>query len=155
MSKPNGLLLIFKIICPIHGIFEQKTNSHLNGSGCPYCKESKGEKKIRCYLNEHNINFISQKKFKECVDKNKLSFDFYLPIYNLCIEYDGEQHFKLNYFSKNKKILTETRRRDNIKNNFCNNNNGRPKLLRISYEKYNEIDNILKNYFLGEDFNKI
>jgi len=26
-----------KIICPIHGIFEQTPNSHLKGSGCPEC----------------------------------------------------------------------------------------------------------------------
>jgi hypothetical protein len=27
-----------KIICPIHGKFEQKANNHLNGNGCPKCK---------------------------------------------------------------------------------------------------------------------
>jgi hypothetical protein len=26
-----------KIICPIHGIFEQKPTLHLSGSGCPFC----------------------------------------------------------------------------------------------------------------------
>ncbi|MDR1019016.1 MAG: hypothetical protein LBM02_10000 [Lachnospiraceae bacterium] len=26
-----------QIICPIHGIFEQKPNNHLNGQGCPKC----------------------------------------------------------------------------------------------------------------------
>jgi len=28
-----------KIICPIHGIFEQTPGSHLNGCGCPKCKQ--------------------------------------------------------------------------------------------------------------------
>ena len=27
-----------KIVCPEHGIFEQRPNDHLNGSGCPKCK---------------------------------------------------------------------------------------------------------------------
>lgn len=27
-----------KIICPIHGVFEQSPNNHLNGQGCPICK---------------------------------------------------------------------------------------------------------------------
>ena len=32
----------------------------LSNSGCPICKESKGEKEIRKYLLKNNINFISQ-----------------------------------------------------------------------------------------------
>lgn len=28
-----------KIICPIHGIFEQAPNTHLNGHGCVYCQK--------------------------------------------------------------------------------------------------------------------
>ena len=27
-----------------------------------------------------------------------LPFDFYLPYYNLCIEFDGEQHFNSHYY---------------------------------------------------------
>ena len=27
-----------KIICPVHGIFEQQPNNHLSGKGCPKCK---------------------------------------------------------------------------------------------------------------------
>ena len=26
-----------KIICPIHGVFEQTPDSHLQGAGCPRC----------------------------------------------------------------------------------------------------------------------
>ena len=29
------------VICPIHGIFYQKANNHLNGQGCPACKKEK------------------------------------------------------------------------------------------------------------------
>ncbi len=30
------------IICPTHGEFKQKPNTHLNGCGCPYCASHKG-----------------------------------------------------------------------------------------------------------------
>lgn len=34
------------VICPIHGVFYQKANNHLNGQGCPSCKKDKIEHKI-------------------------------------------------------------------------------------------------------------
>jgi len=33
----KGLKQPVKIICPVHGIFEQKPVYHLNGNGCPFC----------------------------------------------------------------------------------------------------------------------
>jgi len=41
-----------KIICKEHGIFEQVPYSHINGSGCPSCNESKGEKEIKIFLDK-------------------------------------------------------------------------------------------------------
>jgi len=35
----NNNLTKIKIICPIHGVFEQRPGDHLNGSGCPKCKQ--------------------------------------------------------------------------------------------------------------------
>jgi len=52
-------------------------------------------------LIKNNINFISQYKFKDCIfpdTKYPAIFDFYLPDKNICIEYDGEQHF---YYKNN------------------------------------------------------
>ena len=51
------------IICPIHGKFKQLCKYHMNGSGCPECGESKGEKKVKSFLIENNIEFNSQHKF--------------------------------------------------------------------------------------------
>lgn len=64
------------------------------GTRCPICNESKGENKIRKYLDNKGINFEQQKKFKELrgVGNGLLSYDFYLPQYNLLIEYQGEYH---------------------------------------------------------------
>ena len=48
------------IICPEHGEFWQKPSSHLQGQGCPICKESKCEKYVRKILIKNNIKFIEQ-----------------------------------------------------------------------------------------------
>ena len=62
-------------------------------SGCPYCKQSHGEKYIQNYLDKYNITYISQKRFKDLKDKKSLSYDFYLPKQKVLIEYQGIQHF--------------------------------------------------------------
>ena len=122
-----------EIICPIHGSFMQIPQDHSKGSGCPVCKSSKGEKEIENFLKINNIDFITQKTFDGCKDKNLLRFDFYLIDKNICIEYDGIQHFKKIDFWGGEKGLTEIKRRDSIKTEYCNENS--ISLLRI---KYNE-----------------
>jgi len=123
-----------KIICHKHGIFEQTPNSHKRGEGCPKCNESKGEKEISKILKSLNINFVYQKKFSNCKNQKKLSFDFYLPDYNTCIEYDGKQHFQeTNYWKNNKMKLEKTKQNDLIKNNYCKENN--IELIRIKYDE--------------------
>jgi very-short-patch-repair endonuclease len=132
-----------KIICKVHGIFEQIPIYHSSGYGCPMCKESNGERLIRIFLQENNIKYVKQQRFKNCKYKQQLRFDFFLPDYNLCIEFDGQQHFKKFSFEKNDNELNERIKRDNIKNEYCKNNNIH--LLRI---KYNEnVFNKLKIYF--------
>jgi len=93
--KHNKLKII--IICPRHGEFEQRANSHLKGEGCHKCVRSKGEEKVAKFLNENNIEYKSHHRFETCkneVSGRRLSFDFFLPNHNIAIEYDGEQHFK-------------------------------------------------------------
>ena len=128
-----------KIICPIHGVFEQTPNSHLRGSGCPICKTSKGELEIQRILYNKNIKYITQYTFDNCKNKRKLPFDFYLPDYNMCIEFDGKQHYETIKYWGGEETLIKTKNNDKIKTNYCKNNN--IKLIRI---KYNEcIDDIL------------
>lgn len=81
------------ITCLEHGDFEQNASSHLQGAGCPWCKtNSKGEDKLDILLSFKNIRFVRQYK----IVPFRYSYDFYLPDYNLLIEYDGRQHFKHN-----------------------------------------------------------
>lgn len=122
-----------KIICPKHGIFEQIPKSHLNGIGCSSCNCSKGETNIMEILKKYNIKFNTQKTFKECKLKSLLRFDFYLPEHNICIEYDGIQHFEAVEYFGGEEGLKNTQLRDTIKNEYCINNN--IEILRI---KYNE-----------------
>lgn len=131
-----------KIICKNHGLFEQSANSHLNGNGCPMCRISKGEEKIISFLDTNNIIYKKEYKFKDCKYKQVLKFDFYLPEYNMCIEYDGEQHFKKYHkWENNDSKLTIRQIRDQIKTNYCENNDIR--LLRIPYTELKNIDFLL------------
>jgi len=134
-----------KIICPLHGIFKQSPLHHMNGVGCPKCNMSKGEKSIKYYLDLHKIIYSQQKIFDGCKYKRKLKFDFHLPEYNTCIEYDGEQHFKRNHYFNTKKNYENQKMRDNIKTIYCSSN--KIKLIRINYldNIENKINKLIKS----------
>lgn len=137
-----------KIGCSEHGTFEQTAENHIRGTGCPRCKSSKGELEIIKYLDQYNITYTKEKCFENCIspNNNMLKFDFYLPYHNLCIEYDGIQHFcPIGIFggiNGYKKVLIY----DNIKNIFCLDN--KITLLRIPYTEYNNISKILNKYLI-------
>ena len=136
------------IICPIHGEFIQRANSHIAGIGCYKCKSSKGEKIIAKILEKNGIEYTPQKKFKECKNIKLLPFDFYLENYYICIEYDGEQHYiPKNHFG-GISAFNEIKKRDAIKEKFCLEN--KIELIRIKYndnieEKMNGILEMIKN----------
>ncbi len=122
-----------KIICPIHGEFKQNPSSHINmNNGCPKCKESKGEKTIRNFLEALEIVFKQYYKFVDCKDKIMLIFDFYLPQHNICIEFDGIQHFKPIKSWGGIEGLIGVQRRDRIKTNYCLDK--QIELIRISFK---------------------
>jgi len=115
--------------------------AHLYESqGCGRCKASHGEQKISLILKLLNIKFIKNKTFDNCLGTKggKLKFDFFLPDYNYCLEYDGKQHFdkKSRYWSKEVEI------HDKIKNKYCKEKN--INLHRIHYKDFEKIEEILK-----------
>jgi hypothetical protein len=143
-SKVNYIDSITKIsiICPIHGEFKQTPKQHLRGCGCPTCSESKGEKSISQILSNYTIEFKREYIFNDCKYKLPLPFDFYLPNYNVCIEYDGIQHFEsVKYFGGIKRF-NELKIKDNIKTKYCLDNN--IKLIRIPHTEFKNIEKILK-----------
>jgi very-short-patch-repair endonuclease len=138
-----------KIICPEHGIFKQSPYTHMKGVGCPICNSSKGEIKIKKWLDDNNIKYIQQYRFNDCRNILPLSFDFYLPDYNICIEYDGIQHFKPISIFGGDDSLIKTSIRDEVKNIYCGNNNIR--LYRIKYDDNvnNKMNDIFNNIGYG------
>lgn len=126
--------------------------SHLihSDSGCPNCNSSKGEKKIKEFLEKNKIIYETQYSFSECRDKQVLHFDFAIfgnnKKINILIEYDGIQHFKpVSYFG-GEEYFFDIKRKDKIKNDFCKKNN--IKLIRIPYTMYKKIDKKLSNEIL-------
>ena len=140
--KNNKSKLLLK--CQKNHIFEIRYANFVGtlNRGCSKCRDSKNEILISNYLTNNNIKFERQKTFDDCKNKRLLYFDFYLPDYNICIEYDGKQHYeKIEYWS-GEDSLDIIQYRDNIKNKFCKNND--IILFRI---KYNEnVINKLKEF---------
>lgn len=132
-----------EIECSKHGIFKQRVISHLNGSGCPKCKRPKGEIEISKELEKMNIKYFEQHKFIDCKFINMLRFDFYLPNENICIEYNGEQHYRpVSIFGGEKSFKTQILK-DEIKRKYCIDNN--IKLIVIRYDE-NVVD-VLNEHF--------
>lgn len=122
------------IVCPKHGAFQQTPRIHLSGCGCPSCRASKGEREIALFLSQNNIVFVTQKTFTDCKGTTSLlRFDFFLPDFNLCIEYDGLQHFKPVDIFGGKKTFTTQKKHDTIKTQFCNDHD--ISLIRIAYNE--------------------
>lgn len=118
--KYSSAIRRIEVNCKKHGVFTVSKNHHLiNKHGCPICSEPKGEKEVRLFLEKNNINFIPQKTFSGCKDKQMLQFDFYIPELNMCIEYDGIQHFKSVEYFGGRKELIKNKKHDRIKNEFC------------------------------------
>ena len=111
-----------RIICPIHGVFEQNIFSHFKRKyGCLKCKPvSKGANEVLNYLEEKfSGEYSREKTFPDCKNIQVLYFDFYLKKYNLCIEYNGRQHYMpISYFGGQKGFEKQVIN-DNIKRKYC------------------------------------
>jgi hypothetical protein len=149
-SEYNGSRVPVKIICSKHGAFYSVAHNHLVGAGCPICRESKGEIIVANILTKNKIEFDRIHTFDDCTNElkgrycRKLTFDFYLPNNNVCIEYDGEQHYK-PYGTDTGKKLVKTQKNDKLKNKYCEENG--IKLIRIPYTMKKED---IEPYILSE-----
>lgn len=140
-----------EIICPKHGMFEQKPTKHLQNQGCPICRESKLEKEVRYALVKNNIYFEAQ--YGRVNDELFLSgqtIDFYLSEYNLGIECQGAQHFSpVDFGNKGKKYAVKKFNKliimDNKKYMNCKN-----KGVEILY--YINNNDYFSNSYIGEMF---
>jgi hypothetical protein len=142
-----NVMITCPIHSPIHGDFPQTPDHHLRGQGCPWCNESKGEKRIKQILFEKNIKSIPFKKYDDCISYRtklgltkrcyKLEFDFYLSDYNTLIEFDGVYHFDEKRHRKQTDYITHVFN-DREKNEYAKAKN--IKLIRIGYFDFKNIE---------------
>jgi len=131
----------FEIFCPKpnHGYFVQSAFSHKDGHGCPICRESKGEIYLSNLFTNNDIKYVRGKdaRFNGLIGKKVgLTCDFYLPIKNVIVEYDGRQHFEPIFGSTEKSRMdayNRTYTNDTIRDNFAKTNSEGISLIRIPY----------------------
>ena len=102
---------------------------------------STGASIVEKYLQSNNIEYIKEKKFKDCRNKLSLPFDFYLENLNVCIEYDGQHHYMPVSIHGGESGYERRLINDQIKNDYCKNNN--IELIRIPYWDVKIINEIL------------
>ena len=138
-EKRVNCKVVWECKCDCGEIHYAHSSNLLNGSvrSCGKCSISQGESKVKEILKANNIEFETQKTFPSCrfADTKALArFDFYLPQYNILIEYDGKQHFQQ---ANNWEPLERIQFRDNYKNQWCEENN--ISLIRIPYTQYTKL----------------
>ena len=75
---------------------------------------------------------IPQKTFDDLKDKTYLSYDYYLPEYNMLIEYQGIQHYEsVSFNGKDYTDLEKQQYHDNLKREYAKENGY--KLLELKY----------------------
>lgn len=109
-----------------------------SGVGCPKCQASTGENKVMQYLNTHEIDYQYAYLIPDLKDQKSLHFDFWLPQYQVAIEYDGIQHYIPTQFNfegtaKAKQVFNRMHKHDLAKNDYCANKG--IKLIRIAYNQ--------------------
>ena len=123
-----------------------RTDTFIRGSRCPYCIEYKNEKTITEYLNDNDIDFEPQKSFEGLIGKkNLLSVDFFIPKYNLIIEYDGEYHYLEEKHATREDAFENQKANDNKKDVYFKENGYN--LLRIPFWMRDDIDELLTETF--------
>ena len=101
------------------------------GNGkCPKChkKHSKGEKRLQQLLEKNNIDYIREYLLR--VDGHSLRIDFYLPLYDLYVEYNGIQHYMPIEHFGGKKQLEKQQYYDSLKKKKLGN-----RLVIIRYDE--------------------
>lgn len=120
------------------------TTSHTNSCGC---LNSYHNMQIHRFLEANGI--VHQTEYGVRIGERYYRFDFYLPEYDLLIEYDGQQHFAPARFAGNDDEANlmsfhKIQEYDEIKNTYCMDNN--ISLLRIPYWESKNIETIISNH---------
>ena len=139
------------IICKKHGEYKQAPFRHLSGKGCPICKASKGEKRIKEFLDNNKILYKAEYRLKNTnlfCSNNYFRVDFYLPSYQIIIEYNGIQHYESSDYFGGDLELEQRKERDFALKQFCKEN--KIELIEIPYTEFNNIESILRKQLKGK-----
>lgn len=160
------LKVYWKCLKGIHYDYKRNIgNSTTYNFRCPECEYSKGEESIANNLIKKEFIKISQEDFEQLFEIDKynkyyyisqktfdgliglgcgnLSYDFYLPKYNLLIEFQGEQHERyIPGFHKTIEDFEKQVEHDMRKREYAEQNNYN--LLEIWYWDFDKIEEILK-----------
>lgn len=116
------------------------------GVRCTNCFISSGEADIERALTDRKVRYVREKSFKSL---GRYRYDFYLPDYHYCIEFDGEQHYKpVKYWggASNYRRIQES---DALKEEFCEYRG--MGLLRIPWINQKYIDLIIERLIKNLD----
>lgn len=118
------------LTCVKHGSFLKNPGDHIySKSGCSICSSSKGELCVGKYLKELNLEYITEYK----IPRNNYRYDFYLPKYNLFIEFHGIQHYKfVEFFHRSKEEFNHQKLIDDFKKDLVKTFSG--KLIVVHYK---------------------
>ena len=135
------------ILCPKHGEFLQRPDTHLSGCGCPKCNSSKLESEIKLMLDEQGIKYNYRERKIPWL--KGLELDFYIPDKNIAIECQGTQHFEPVEIFGGEETYKYTIENDSAKRKLCEENGVR--LLYYSnlgieypYKVFEDKEEILK-----------
>lgn len=143
VSKYEGIANNITMKCnDCNEIFITNPHNLYHNVGCPNCSLTKGERRIKEYLINHNILFDIHRKFDNLrgINNGLLSYDFYLLNYNILIEYQGEFHDGTAKQQSDEEFAYQ-QEHDRRKREYAEKNN--IELLEIWYWDYDNIEKIL------------
>lgn len=122
--NPSGRKLVrYRCRCDCGNEIFALANALRNGdvSSCGCMGRSKAECYVCNYLDEHDVEYVPQQSFDDCLsDKGfVLSYDFYLPDFNLLIECQGKQHYESIEFFGGDERLEYQQRHDVLKAEYA------------------------------------
>lgn len=144
LSQYETSITKVKCQCKICGSeFEATPQSLLSGRKCPHCASSSAEIKTKTILDNWHINYEKPYRYDDLrgIGGRPLSYDFYLPDYNLLIECQGGQHdHPVECFGGEKQFEIQ-QEHDKRKREYAKSHN--IPLLEIWYWDFSNIEDIL------------
>lgn len=141
--------------CEVHDVdWRIAPNNALQGGGCSMCKSNKIAKALKKTHNEYVQELADAKPYISVVDlyvdaNTQIQLDFYISELNICIEYQGQQHYQPVNFggisdedAYNNFLTIQCH--DEIKKNYCDSNG--IKLIYVPY--WENVDEFLNKNLL-------